>query len=204
MRWPSLKAPSALTLTRLATAAAAALLLASSAAAWVGARILGDREQPGFEYMPDMGTSVPYDSFAPNPTTRDGKTLQAPVPGTIARGATPFLYEATAADAERAGRELTNPRALTPEALAQGRALYVTFCAVCHGEHGAGDGPLVPRIPNPPAYTSERVKAMPAGQLFHVITRGSGRMPSYAAQVTAEQRWLLVHYVQTLQQGGRP
>ena len=47
----------------------------------------------------------------------------------------------------------------SPEALAQGRALYETFCLVCHGEQGRGDGPLVPKIPNPPAYTSARVRA---------------------------------------------
>jgi mono/diheme cytochrome c family protein len=37
-----------------------------------------------------------------------------------------------------------------------------------------------------------------------VITRGAGRMPGYAAQITADQRWQLVHYVQALQQGARP
>ena len=39
----------------------------------------------------------------------------------------------------------------TADTLAQGHALYSTFCFVCHGEHGKGDGPLIPRIPNPPA-----------------------------------------------------
>jgi mono/diheme cytochrome c family protein len=188
----------------LAPVVSGVMLLGGVGATWLGGRILADRERPSFEYMPDMAYSVPYDSFAPNPAARDGKTLQAPVAGTIPRGFRPFPYQATAADAERAGRELMNPRALTPQALAHGKALYQTFCAVCHGEHGAGDGPLVPRIPNPPAYTSERVKAMPAGQLFHVITRGAGRMPGYAAQITADQRWQLVHYVQALQQGARP
>jgi len=58
---------------------------------------------------------------------------------------------------------------------------------------------LVPLIPNPPAYSSDRVRAMPPGQLFHVITFGSGRMPSYASQVPAADRWSIVAYVQTLQ-----
>jgi mono/diheme cytochrome c family protein len=183
---------------------AVGLLLASAGATLLGARVLGDRERPGFEYMPDMASSLPYDSVAPNPATRDGKTLQAPVSGTIPRGYLPFPYAATPGEAERAGRELVNPVPRTPEALAQGQALYQTFCAVCHGEQGAGDGPLVPRIPNPPSYASERVRAMPAGQLYHVVTRGAGRMPPYALQITPAQRWLIVHYVQTLQQGGRP
>ena len=58
---------------------------------------------------------------------------------------------------------------------------------------------LVPLIPNPPAYSSERVRAMPPGRLFHVVTFGSGRMPAYASQVPAADRWSIVAYVQTLQ-----
>ena len=42
---------------------------------------------------------------------------------------------------------------------------------------------------------------MPPGQIFHVVTRGSGRMPSYAAQIPPDERWLIVQYVQTLQAG---
>ncbi len=154
--------------------------------------------EPGFEYMPDMARSTPYDSFAPNPVTRDGKTLQAPVPGTVPRGFLPTHYQPTPEDARRAGRELHDPSAATDETLARGRALYETFCVVCHGVRGRGDGPLVPRIPNPPSYTSERVREMRPGQIFHVVTYGSGRMPSYASQITPEERWLIVAYVDTL------
>jgi mono/diheme cytochrome c family protein len=152
----------------------------------------------GYEYMPDMARSVPYDTFAPNPVTRNGITQQMPVAGTIPRGFLPLHYAKTVADAERAGRELFNPNARTPTTIGQGRRLYETFCLVCHGVSGDGDGPLVPMIPNPPAYTSERVRSMPAGHLFHVITYGAGRMPSYASQISASDRWLIVGYVDTL------
>jgi mono/diheme cytochrome c family protein len=179
-----------------------AMFVLTTAGAFLAARTVSGTSRRGFQYMPDMARSVPYNSFAPNPVTRDGKTLQAPVPGTIPRGFQPLRYRATPEDAVRAGRELLNPVLSDPEALAQGRALYETFCLVCHGENGAGDGPLVPRIPNPPAYTSERVRAMPPGQILHVMTYGSGRMPSYAAQIPLDQRWLIVHYVGTLQRGG--
>jgi mono/diheme cytochrome c family protein len=157
------------------------------------------------EYMPDMAYSVPYEAFARNPVTRDGKTLQLPPSGTVPRHARPFRYAATSADAERAGRELRNPIAASPEALAHGKALFETFCLVCHGAAGRGDGPLVPKIPNPPAYTSTRVRAMAPGQIFHVISRGSGRMPSYAAQIPYDERWFIVLYVDTLRdrEGGR-
>jgi len=161
-------------------------------------------EKRGLEYMPDMVYSLAYDSFAPNPVTRDGLTLQRPVRGTIARGYLPLHYAATAEDAERAGRELHNPIARTDRSSAEGKALFETYCAVCHGQQGAGDGPLVPKIPNPPAYTSTRVRDMPAGRIFHVITFGSGRMPSYASQLQAHDRWLIAAHVQTLQNPPTP
>lgn len=159
------------------------------------------RRAPAIEYMPDMAHSLPYDSFAPNPNTRDGKTLLAPVAGTVPRGFLPLHFLATAEDAERAGRELHDPAGRVPPDPARGRALYATFCSVCHGPRGMADGPLVPRIGTPPAYTSERVRGMAPGQLFHVITYGSGRMPSYAAQVPSDDRWRIVRHVLALSRG---
>jgi mono/diheme cytochrome c family protein len=165
-----------------------------------GASIACARQSPhrGYEYMPDMAYSVPYDTFAPNPVTRDGMTQQRPVAGTIPRGFLPLHYTRSEGDAERAGRELSNPHPPTAATIEQGHRLYDTFCLVCHGASGDGDGPLVPLIPNPPAYSSERVRAMAAGRLFHVITFGSGRMPSYASQLAASDRWLIVAYVDAL------
>ena len=158
-------------------------------------------EKRAFEYTPDMAYSVAYDSFAPNPVTRDGLTLQRPVRGTIARGFLPLHYAPTPEEAERAGRELQNPLPPSARGAAEGQALFETFCVVCHGPHGDGDGPLVPRIPNPPSYSSDRVRTMPVGRIFHVITFGSGRMPSYASQLAARDRWLIAAHVQTLQKG---
>ena len=153
-------------------------------------------------YMPDMARSLPYNSFASNPVARDGKTLQAPVPGTVPRGLHTFRYGATPDEALRAGRDLHNPLTARADHLERGRVLYETFCLVRHGNQGEGDGPLVPRIPNPPSYMSERVRMMPPGQIFHVISRGAGRMPSYAAQVPYDDRWLIVLYVDTLRARG--
>jgi mono/diheme cytochrome c family protein len=161
-----------------------------------------DTGRRGLEYMPDMAASIPYDSFAPNSVTRSGSTLQTPVPGTVARGFLPFPYAPTQDDAERAGRELHNPLPLDPTSSVEGQALYETFCLVCHGRSGDGDGPLVPKIPNPPSYRSEAVRGVTEGRLFHIITYGSGRMPSYAAQLSRTERWQIVRYVQTLQRRG--
>ncbi len=168
-----------------------ALALLALAAAGCGARP-GARAR---EYMPDMVRGPAYQAFQPNPITRDGLTLQAPVPGTVARGEVPFHYGPGEAEAVRAGEELDDPIPPTPGNLAQGRALYETYCLVCHGPQGKGDGPIAAKIPPPPSYASARVSRFPAGRLFHVVTLGSGKMPSYASQLPALDRWRIVTYV---------
>jgi len=172
------------------------LLLAFVAACAIGC---GGPTTRGREYLPNMTYSVAYDSFAPNAATRNGITLQTPVRGTIPRGFLPLHYSSGEREAVRAGLELSNPFAHVPSAAEQGRKQYETFCLVCHGARGEGDGPIARLIPTPPAYNSTRVREMPAGRLFHVITYGSGRMPSYASQIPPSDRWLIVSYLQTLQ-----
>ncbi len=154
-------------------------------------------EKRAYEYMPDMARDPAYKAYAPNPVTRDGLTLQRPVAGTIPRGYLPFHFGPGDTEAERAGRELLNPYQPTARTLAEGQALYQTYCLVCHGPQGKGDGPIAGKIPPPPSYTSQRVLPFPAGRIFHVVTMGSGKMPSYASQLSADERWKIVTYVKT-------
>jgi mono/diheme cytochrome c family protein len=157
--------------------------------------------QPGSEYMPDMARGPGYKAFAPNEALRNGITLQRPVAGTIARGYRPFHYGKGEAEAIRAGTELVAPVRATPEVLASGKALYEVYCQVCHGAEGKGDGPLAAKIPPPPAYRTERLLAYPPGRLFHVITLGANKMPSYAVQLTPDERWHVIAYLRTQLQG---
>jgi mono/diheme cytochrome c family protein len=152
-------------------------------------------DQPGPEYMPDMARGPGYKAFAPNLATRNGITLQRPVPGTIKRGYQPFHYGKGEAEAARAGTELTNPLHPTPAVLAKGKALYETYCLVCHGEQGKGDGPIAAKIPPPPSYKSDRLMSYRPGRIFHVITMGANKMPSYAVQLAPEERWQVATYV---------
>jgi mono/diheme cytochrome c family protein len=158
-------------------------------------------EDRALEYFPDMARGPAYKAFAPNPAMPDGLTLRVPVAGTIARGHQLFHYGAGEPEAIRAGRELANPLTLDERTLAEGQALYTTYCVVCHGSSGKGDGPLAGKIPPPPAYTSERVSVFPPGRIFHVLSMGSGKMPSYAALLTPGERWKVVGYVTTALQG---
>ena len=160
-----------------------------------------NEDERGYEYMPDMARSPAYKAYAPNPVTSDGVTLQRPVVGTIPRGYRPFHYGPGEQEAIRAGRELQIPIRATPQALSDGKVLFQSYCQVCHGAEGKGDGPISGKIPPPPAYTSTRVIAFPPGRVFHVITMGSGKMPSHAGQLSEEERWKVVAYVHTVLQG---
>ena len=160
-------------------------------------------QRRAFEYMPDMARDPAYKAFAPNPATRDGLTLQNPVAGTIARGYQPFHYGPGEEEAARAGSELKNPYPPTGQTLEEGKALFETYCLVCHGESGKGDGPIADKIPHPPSYLSDRLLQFQPGRIFHVITMGTTKMPSYAAQLSATERWKIASYVRTSLQGIR-
>ena len=155
--------------------------------------------KPRFEYAPDMVDSLAYESFSASPVTRDGKTMMAPAPGTIARGAKPFHYDPGPGEAERAGRELVNPVPRTEEALARGGKVFHIYCTPCHGTQGLGDGPMVPPFSKPPSLVAEQERLRPDGHIFHIISRGQNRMPSYAVQVTPEDRWKVIHFIRSLQ-----
>jgi mono/diheme cytochrome c family protein len=104
-------------------------------------------------------------------------------------------------EAVRAGAELRNPYTANQKTLEEGKALFQTYCQVCHGPQGKGDGPIASKIPPPPSYLSERLMGFPSGRIFHVITMGTGKMPAYAAQLNADERWKIVAYVHTSLQG---
>ncbi len=160
-----------------------------------------DFTERNYEIMPGMLESVPYDAFAPNPNFADGKTLQAPVPGTIPRSFVPIHYNATPEDALRAGKELVNPLSREGEAHAErSRMVYATFCQPCHGIGGVGDGPVVQHgFPPPPSLLAEKALTMGDGKMFHIATYGQGNMPSLASQIGPLDRWRAILYVRSLQ-----
>ena len=97
----------------------------------------------------------------------------------------------------------------TPEALAEGKALYTTFkCWECHGDEGRGDGPSAATsrddwgYPNPPNdFTRGIYKGGGENEDIYLrFTTGmdGATMPSYEDSASEEQRWALVHYLKSL------
>lgn len=158
-----------------------------------------DTTNRNLEWPTQMQYSPAYLTQTANPVLPGGVTGQPPVPGTIPRGFRPFHYGPGPEEAGRAGRELKNPYDPAEESLARGQQVYSNYCAVCHGATGAGDGPMIPKYPNPPSFNTDQSKSLAEGAMFHVITMGRNNMPSHASQVSAEDRWRVILYIRKLQ-----
>jgi len=169
-----------------------------------------DAKKPGYEYMPNMYRSPSYETYSGNPNFPDSMTARQPVAGTIARGDNaiytsfdrmPYPYPNTPEGYEAAGAQLHNPLPKDSLNMAEGKRLFENYCMICHGETGMGNGPVAERNgPRPPAYSSDLLKSLPEGKMFHTTEYGKNMMGSHASQLTATQRWKIIMYVQTMQQ----
>ena len=92
------------------------------------------------------------------------------------------------------------PLPLTEELMQRGKERYTIFCSPCHGLQGDGMGMVTLRgMKHPPSYHQDRLRNVPSGYLFDVITNGFGAMNGYSAQVAPRDRWAIVAYVRALQ-----
>lgn len=181
-----------------------------SAAAMLITSCTRNPDSPGVEYMPDMYRSTSYESNSMNMNFADSMTNRMPVSGTISQGAVansaygvnnePYAYKNDNEGYELAGQNLKSPFAATPEMVDEGKIIYGKYCQHCHGESGAGDGKMVQneKFPPPPSYSGP-LKNLPEGKMFHTLQYGKGLMGSHASQLSKEERWKVIGYVQTLQ-----
>jgi len=161
-----------------------------------------DENSPGVEFMPDMYRSPSLEYYSTH--TIDGDTADnamLPVKGTVARGYLPYAYANTPEGYESAGLNLKNPLNSSDREKweKEGEVLYGKFCVHCHGASGAGDGKVGGKLPGPPPAYNGALKNLPEGKIFHSITYGKNSMGSHSSQLTTEERWKLVYYVQKLQ-----
>jgi len=129
----------------------------------------------------------------------DHRSERPIVEGTVARG---HLQEDELLATGKVNGQLadTFPFPVTAEVLSRGRERFDIFCAPCHDRTGSGDGMIVRRgYKRPPSYHIDRLRDMPAGYFFDVITNGFGAMADYRSQIPARDRWAIVSYVRALQ-----
>ncbi len=183
-------------------------------------------DDPGTEYAPNMYHAVSYEPlkqitdedagkwlsnredgkgeyFNSNINNPHRMNMRMPPANTIRRskdGFKPYNYYNVPKDSfDYAAKYVHNPLDSTPEIVNEGKVLFAVYCVHCHGEQGHGDGLVGKVFLGVPAYNTGRVKELPEGHIFHVITNGRGRMRSHASQISPENRWKIVRYVQVLQ-----
>lgn len=132
----------------------------------------------------------------------DNKADRVPVPNTVPVG---YLRENDAYYTGKVGNQLVSqiPMPVTSELLRRGQQRYEVFCMPCHGKIGDGQGMIAQRglaLRRPPAtFHTDRLRTMPIGHFYDVITNGFGVMYSYASRIPPEDRWAIAAYVRVLQ-----
>jgi mono/diheme cytochrome c family protein len=139
---------------------------------------------------------------------------QLPPEGTIARGRlredeaffTGFkdkkLVTALPKTLKIEGKDVSTVESLVT-VLKRGKERFDIFCTHCHGAAGDGKGMIAQRgleLRRPPAtYHTDRLREMPIGHFFDVITSGYGAMYPYASRVEPDDRWAIAAYIRALQ-----
>ena len=114
-----------------------------------------------------------------------------------------FAAERKTPIAPEAFLKMTNPVALTPEALEEAKGFYKDKCIKCHAANGNGKGSATKGMDvKPRDYTDKSLmEKIPDGQLFWIILNGSDpdttEMEGYKKKFTEEQVWKLVHYIRS-------
>jgi cytochrome c553 len=147
----------------------------------------------------DMHLQPKYLPYEPTDFFADGRSERQPVPGTVARGQLRVdeLFYTGKENGVEANRF---PFPITRADLERGRERYNVYCTPCHDYTGSGRGMIVQRgFPQPPSYHITRLREMPVGHFFQVMTNGFGAMYSYAARIEPADRWRIAAYIRVLQ-----
>ncbi|HEY5747008.1 MAG TPA: cytochrome c [Chryseolinea sp.] len=141
--------------------------------------------------------------------------MRESAPHTVARNKHGWLpYRLGKDSLAFAAANVKSPLDSTAAIIADGKILYETYCDHCHGPKGKGDGKVAAGgikvevngeqkersiyagVAN---LTSDALKGVSEGHIFHVITMGKGLMWSHGSQISPEDRWKIAKYVKTLQ-----
>lgn len=148
----------------------------------------------------DMHDQPKYKPFSDSDFYANGSAMRVPIEGTVARGR---LGENGALETgfDDAGDFVSAlPIAVDRAVLLRGQERFGIFCSPCHGALGDGQGMVVQRgYKQPPSFHEQRLREMPAGYYFDVMTNGFGQMQSYRSQVPTADRWAIVAYLRALQ-----
>lgn len=130
----------------------------------------------------------------------NGSEMRLPVEGTVARGELredDAFFKGMGPDGKPVA---TIPVKVDDALLARGAARYAIYCQPCHDARGDGKGILFQRGNVPTSsFHSDKVRAYPDGQIFDIMTNGSGLMPSYKWPIPPADRWAIIAHIRELE-----
>ena len=132
----------------------------------------------------------------------DGQASRPLVPGTIPRD---HLREDGVYFTGISGNRWVDklPIEVNKALLKRGQERFDIYCSPCHGRLGDGQGMIAQRgftLKRPVGnYHTDRLRKMPVGHFYDVITNGYGAMYSYASRIEPQDRWAIVAYIRVLQ-----
>lgn len=147
----------------------------------------------------DMQDQPKYKPLAPSRFFADGRSAR-PIPAhTIARDELNDNDSFHTGEINGAFLD-TIPLPVNLQLLERGHDRYNIFCSPCHGEVGDGLGMVARRGFQIPANLhTDRLRAVPPGYIYQVITNGYGAMPDHGDQIPVRDRWAIVAFVRALQ-----
>jgi len=92
-----------------------------------------------------------------------------------------------------------SPFAFNDSTRENGQQLYDLNCASCHGDPGQGN--YANLDPHPADPVSPNIQNNSDGALYHKITEGRGQMPSFQNVLSPEERWFVVSYLRSYNDG---
>jgi mono/diheme cytochrome c family protein len=120
-------------------------------------------------------------------------------------GEAPFYYQNTEDDRARCEDDLVaNPFPITKAGLDRAKPLYETYCGICHGNKGDGQGWLVTMpdskyLAQPKNLVSDELIAAGNGRYYFAMMYGKNVMGGYSDKLSFEERWQVIHYIRALQ-----
>ena len=154
---------------------------------------------PNIACRRDMQDQPKYIPLRPSDFFADGRSARPLPEGTVARGE---LRADKVFFTGKVGDQFVDriPFPVTRAVLDRGQERFNIYCTPCHGRLGNGLGMIVRRgLKRPPSYHIDRLRQIPIGYFYDVITNGFGAMQDYAAQVAPRDRWAIAAYIRVLQ-----
>lgn len=98
-------------------------------------------------------------------------------------------------------KTMKNPVKVTEQVKAEGKALFHSHCASCHGETGKGDGEKARNMEKIPAnLTLNKIKDRTDGEHFYIIKIGRKGLHAFKGKLTDDEIWRVISYVNTFHQ----